>query len=357
VATVASYRNALASLMKYLDEIDRELLECSLDDFSKYIIWLENKGLRSGTRGLYVTSLKTMWSWLRKQGMVTLDESMIPTPRVASDRRSYPFLEPHEFTALLGAFDEFYPKELRNKTIIAFLYATGVRLGELLSLNVDDLNLERMVAVVRTFKRHDHKREIYWDEETNRLLGKWLETRAHVLRTQGSGCEALWVSMDTSRPPARLERHCVQKLFRALRKQLGMDKPLSPHSCRHGFGYRGVRNDVNLRYLQVAMGHANLKNTMVYMGYKEKEVEDECRAKLLPEVGTLLTECREKNTMFMYASTRKNRSKFEHSPPIRKRPFLQRNSQDSGPSRKNRLGHYSTRPRTEEEKSVVMTGV
>jgi len=98
-----------------------------------------------------------------------------------------------------------------------------------------------------------------------------------ILGREGLSCEALWISLDSAKPPARVERHAIQGMIRTLRDKVGLEKKITPHSFRHGFGYRGVRANANLRYLQVMMGHATLKTTTIYMGYKNQEVEDEYR--------------------------------------------------------------------------------
>jgi len=275
-ATVLSYNYALNSLKKYLVENRLVLKTCTLDDLTRYLQWMENKGLKSGTRNLYVTALKTLWQWLYRQKMVDFADDLIPSPP-AVDKTSYPFLEPQEFRSLMDGCGELLPSEIRNKAIISFLYATGLRLGELLSLNVADLNMDERKALVCTFKRKNHKREVYWDEETHGYLKRWLDVRLQMLVRAGLGCEALWISLDTAKKPCRVTKGAIERMIRELREKVGVEKKITPHSFRHGFGYRGVRANANLRYLQVMMGHAKLSTTQTYMGYKDKEVEEEYR--------------------------------------------------------------------------------
>ena len=118
---------------------------------------------------------------------------------------------------------------------------------------------------------------MYWDEETNRLLERWLEVRERILGRKDSGTEALFISFNTATDPKRMDRSAVQKTFRAARAKLGIEKRITPHSCRHGFASLGVKRNVNLRYLQVMMGHANIRSTTIYMGYKNSDVESEYR--------------------------------------------------------------------------------
>lgn len=283
-ATVLSYSYALNSLKKFLVEHKLILKGCTLDDLTTYLQWMENKGLKSGTRNLYCTALKTLWQWLYRQKLVGFADDLIPSPP-ATDKTSYPFLESDEFHVLMDACGDLLPNEIRNKAVLSFLYATGLRLGEFLSINVADLDMGERKAVVRTFKRKNHKREVYWDDETHGWLERWLGVRGQILDRAGLGCEALWISLDTANEPGRVTKGAIERMIRELRNGVGMEKKITPHSFRHGFGYRGIRANANLRYLQVMMGHAKLSTTQIYMGYKDKEVEEEYRRVM--EVGKL----------------------------------------------------------------------
>lgn len=275
--TVKSYRFALYGLDKYLDQRGLYIEKCTLDDLSSYIQDMENRALKPSTRGIYATALRSLWKWLFVQGRVPFSESLIPAPQ-QTDKVPMPFLEPHVFEKLMTGFDETFPKELRNKTIVSLLYNGGQRIGELLNMNVDDIDLKNMKGLSKTFKRKNHKREIYWDEKTNELLRKWIRVREAILKKEGMvGMEALFISMNTARPTERMKKCSVQKMFREVRTKLGIEQRISPHSCRHGFGYKGTRNEVNIRYLQVMMGHAKITTTQQYMGWKQAEVEEEYR--------------------------------------------------------------------------------
>ena len=303
-ATVLSYGYALNSLKKYLVENKLFLKACTLDDLTRYLQWMENRGLKSGTRNLYVTALKTLWQWLYRQKLVGFADDLIPSPP-AVDKTSYPFLEPQEFRSLMDGCGDLMPSEIRNKAVLSFLYATGLRLGEFLSLNVSDLDMDERKALVRTFKRKNHKREVYWDEETHGWLGHWLNVRSQILARAGLGCEALWISLDTANEPSRVTKGAIERMIRELRREVGMEKKITPHSFRHGFGYRGVKANANLRYLQVMMGHAKLSTTQIYMGYKDKEVEEEYRRVM--ETGRL-TKQLAKDNILAYASTREDQT-------------------------------------------------
>jgi len=321
-ATVESYSYAFYSFRKYLEEIGKIPEQCTLDELSQYALWLENRGLKSGTRNLYLTAVRSLWRWMYRQGIVSFSEDMIPSPP-AIDKESYPFLERDEFLTLMNACGSIYPHEIRNKALLSFLYATGVRIGELLSLNASDIDLSTRTGIVKTFKRKNHKREIYWDEDTSIHLTRWLDLRKILLEQDSIGCEALWISMDTARQKCRIGRYGIQTMIRTLRREVGMEKKITAHSFRHGFGHRGVKANANLRYLQVMMGHASLKTTTIYMGYKNKDVEEEYRRMM--EQG-VLTDRSGMDTMPAYAKSGKDTTKQRDVEAPKTGSFIQEDS-------------------------------
>lgn len=272
--TVSSYFWALHQFEKWLNEQRKELLTLTLPDFSNYLFFLENRGLRGGTRSIYITAVRSLWRWLYQQQRVNFSEAMIPVPN-RDDVKSYDCLTPDEFLKIISSFDEFFPKDLRDKTIISLLYATGVRLGELLSIDVSAINLENRTAEIKTFKRKKHKRRIFWDDATNILLSKWLETRQRLLNREKVDATALFIALDANKYGERIGRCVVQRIFRRVRAKCGIDKKITPHSCRHGFATLGVKNNINLMYLKEMMGHATIRSTQIYTHLENKDIERE----------------------------------------------------------------------------------
>lgn len=276
-ATVSSYRYGLFSFQNYLDAIGKPVTACALDDLTGYLGHLEARNLKSKTRSHYSTCLRSLWRWLERQGLVPFRSDLIPIPSQAGDAERRPFLGQEEYDRMLASFDEYFPIEMRNKAIIAMLFATGTRIGELLSMDVSCLDLDGRKANVRTFKRKRHYRDVYWGEDTHRILLRWLETRRHMLDRFGIASPALFIGFNTADPGRRVERHAVARVFRELRAKLKIDKPLTPHSCRHGFATKAHRNGAEAILLKEMLGHANIQHTLVYTHSESKQVEGEYR--------------------------------------------------------------------------------
>ncbi len=282
-ATVSSYRYALRSLQEFLERVGKRVEECTLIDLTDYLTGLEHRGLRSGTRNLYATALRTLWAWLYQQGKVPFSEKLIPVPQII-DQEPYPFLTEPEYQAILESFSNIRIADVRDKCLVAVLWDTGVRIGECLSINVGDLDLSKMEGEVKTFKRLNHRRTIFWTKETGLILARWLEYRKEILKDAGTSCEALFVSLNPSSTPDRLDKCNAQRMLRETRMRIGLEKKITAHSFRHGFGARAVKNKANLRYLQVMMGHAKITTTEHYMGWRQEDVAQEYRAVMAPRL-------------------------------------------------------------------------
>jgi integrase/recombinase XerD len=268
--TANSYKWGLKIFYEWVDGNEKEILRLELQDFVDYALYLaEVRKVALSTQFCYLITLRSFWGWLVRQNRVVNYD--IPFPR-KDEIKHYASATMDEMEKIINYFGEFWPDEIRNKTIVSFLCDTGVRIGEFLSIDAGDLNLENMKCVVKTSKRVNHQREIYWTERTNNLLKKWLTIRNEYLKTK-KNCEALWIAMDTRQGGGRLEKSTIQKMFRRVRNEVGIEKKITPHSFRHGFGKRAVENNVHPRYIQKFLGHAKLETTMFYMGVEDVELE------------------------------------------------------------------------------------
>lgn len=283
-ATVSSYKYAFYALKKWLKANELLLTACTVEDIAKYLASLDAAGLKSGTRNIYATALRSMWSWLHKQGRVQWPPDLIPLP--VREPESYPAATPEEVAAILGCFDENLPQDVRDKTGVMLLWKTGMRLGELLSLKMGSMDWEAKKGIVKTFKRKNHHRLIFWDDEMREMFDKWIQVRQSILHKKQIESDHLFISLATNSEEGPMARHALQRVIRTLRKHLGITKKLSPHTFRHGFGTEGVKNNVHMRDLQELLGHAKITTTQIYAQVSSERVESVWRSaygkRLLP---------------------------------------------------------------------------
>jgi len=278
--TVLSYKYPLKIFTEYLKEKNKKILLLSQEDFTKFAIYLrEYRQIKNDTQSGYISVVRCLWDWLYKKGLVKFTYKDIALPK-REQTNHYPYATKEEIDIILKSFNVFFPKELRNKCIVSFLFNTGVRVGELLSLDITDIDIEKKKGIVVTKKRKNHQREIYWDEETNNLLKNWLDVRKKIMDRFSNYSNGLFVNFCSWRGGKRLKRHAIEHIFREKRSELGIKKKISPHSCRHGFGHRALKNNVNLRYTQILLGHKKISTTQIYMNCSAPDVEKVYREKM-----------------------------------------------------------------------------
>lgn len=270
-ATIDSYRWALRPFFNWLKGRDISILDFSDKTYTEYSLYLkEVRGVKQGTLFHYLTALRSVWRFLYNRELVMRNEDFIVLPKDL-DKESYPPVTKQEFERMKAVLDDFYPEQLRCMVVISLLYDTGLRLGEMMSLDLGDIDLENMKGVVKTYKRNNHYREIYWSEDTNRLLDRWIYIRGKIVENNRNSSNALFIPLVGISP--RAHRCQIQRVIVKAREKAGIERQITAHSFRHGFGTRALQKNINPRYVQTMLGHAKLDTTMIYMQTNNKEVE------------------------------------------------------------------------------------
>lgn len=273
-ATVESFGWALHRFLSFLKDKPIEL--CRSEDIGFYVARLENEGLKTGTRAIYCTALRSMWKWMDKNGNAPFSPDLIPSI-IVEDTKSHEPISQEEFILLMEEIGDLYPKDIRSRAILSMLYATGVRLGELMSFDMANLDLPNRRGKVKTYKRRNHWREIFWDEKTHGYLQAWLRLRSDIVRQNRCVTDAVFIAIGGRVTGDRINSHAVQHVIRDLRKRCKIPKKITVHSFRHGYAKRAMRRNIHVRHLQELLGHAKLNTTMIYMQTERKEIEAAAR--------------------------------------------------------------------------------
>lgn len=274
-ATVTSYKFALYPFRNWFEALEKSISSLTSEDLIEYMAHLNQRKIKSGTKSIYITALRSFLRFLKLQGKLEIDLDAIPYVR-PDDVKSHELLEEDEALRLIHSFDELFPKDVRDKCMMMMLWKTGVRIGELLDIRLESVEFDTMSARIKTYKRKNHFRYIYWDEELNLLLKKWVDMRnASIDRSRGSDSGYLFISLATNSLGEKIQRHGVSGTIRKQREFCGIKKQITPHSFRHGFATYGVRKNVNVRYLQEMLGHAKISTTQIYMRTNDDEIRNE----------------------------------------------------------------------------------
>ncbi|HEY3634759.1 MAG TPA: site-specific tyrosine recombinase XerD [Caldimonas sp.] len=254
--TLAAYRRDLSLLAAWLDREDgRALLDASESDLRRYAL-ARHPGSAATTANRRLTVFKRFFRWAVRERMRDAD----PTLKLDSARqplRVPKSLSEAQVEALLAAPDVEMPLGLRDRAMLELLYASGLRVSELVSLKTVHVGFSD--STLHVTGKGTKERLVPFGEEALRWLERYLrEGRAAILAGQAS--EAVFV---TARG-GPMTRQMFWKLLKAHARRAGIAVPLSPHTVRHAFATHLLNHGADLRTVQMLLGHADISTTTIY---------------------------------------------------------------------------------------------
>lgn len=275
--TEISYERDLKKMMQYLQ------LECQLDDITKvtetnlnsYMLYLERNQFASSTVSRNVASMRAFFNYLYKMKKVEHDptENLKP-PKV--DKKMPDILSVQEVDLLLRQPSKRTPKGLRDKAMLELLYATGIRVSELIGLKMADLNM-RMGYIICHETEKD--RIIPFGNMAKKALQEYLQMAREAFLKEES--EMLF----TNRSGDSMSRQGFWKILKAYAKEAGIEKDITPHTLRHSFAAHLLQNGADLKSVQEMMGHSDISTTQMYVNVGMNRIRD-VYAKAHPRVST-----------------------------------------------------------------------
>jgi len=256
--TLESYRRDLNKFAEWLrKQRDVTLLETSHADIQGFLahLFTQQKAKATSTSRA-ISSLKRLFRYLLRQNKIAVDPTLqIATPKLP---RSLPkSLTEEDVEALLNAPDVQVPLGMRDRTMLEVLYASGLRVSELVNLSVAQVSLD--MGVARVMGKGSKERLVPLGEEALDWIRRYLADVRPVLLA-GKLSDALFV---TQRGEA-MTRQMFWYLIKKHARQGSLDKPLSPHTLRHAFATHLLNHGADLRVVQMLLGHSDISTTQIY---------------------------------------------------------------------------------------------
>ena len=253
--TLESYRRDLAQFASWLESQGRQLLVVERADLERY---LARKSPVSKPRSVsrLISSLRRFYRHFLREGRIQGDPTLqLDSPKLP---RSIPkSLTEEDVVALLQAPDVTEALGMRDRAMLETLYATGLRVSELIGLKVGEVGLQE--GVVRVTGKGSKTRLVPLGEEGLDWIGRYLrESRPSILEGQLS--DSLFV---THRGES-MSRQSFWYLIKRYARQAGIVKPISPHTLRHAFATHLLNHGADLRVVQMLLGHADISTTQIY---------------------------------------------------------------------------------------------
>lgn len=252
--TLAAYRTDLRRFSTWLVERDRDLLTATRADVLEYLANLAAAPPRSVARRL--SSLRRFYQYLMRHARIDEDPcARVEAPRIG---RSLPTtMSEAEVEALLEAPDPAIREGLRDRTMLELIYATGLRVSELVNLRLGQINYQQ--GVVRIVGKGGKERLVPLGESALDWLERYLREARPQLLAAGHG-DALF-------PSPRGGAITRQAFWYAIKRYAtiaGISKPISPHSLRHAFATHLLNHGADLRVVQLLLGHSDISTTQIY---------------------------------------------------------------------------------------------
>jgi len=251
--TIDSYRRDVADFLAYTT---KSLPRYQADDLVRYFISLQQIGLISTSLARKRVALHQFFSYLAKQDIpVTVDFDLIPKIKLAQhlpDVLSVP-----EMFRLLDSLPGETPLQIRNQAMLELLYATGLRISELLGLTIHEIIYPDQVLLIRG--KGNKQRYVPVLEDKLELLRHYVEHVRPVLLKHKNNA---WVFLNKF--GGKLSRMGFWKILREAVIQAGIKHEVTPHTFRHSFATHLLEAGVNLRIVQTLLGHASLNTTQIY---------------------------------------------------------------------------------------------
>ena len=272
--TLAAYRNDLYQLVEFLasrngvSEGRDPWAHVNDQTIASYVLWLHELGYSDTTRARKVASTQSMFSFFVDEGVVASD----PTENLGSPRvgRSLPEpLSADDVERLLAAHPrDATPESRRDSAMLELLYASGMRVSELVSLDLDDLDLDG--AAVRCFGKGRKERIIPIHQAAVTAVRDYLEG-GRPKRQSSRSARAVFLN----RRGARLTRQGFWLLLKSYAQRAGLDGRITPHTLRHSFATHLLRGGAQLRHVQELLGHASITTTQIYTHLTSEHVRME----------------------------------------------------------------------------------
>ena len=264
--TELSYKRDLSKMQHFLEgQGVKSVSKISATNLSSYVLYLEKNGFSAATISRNIASTKAFIHYLFKEDRISSDVSeSLKSPKI--EKKLPEILSPEEVVRLLEQPKGDSPKEVRDKAMLELLYATGIRVTELISLNVEDVNLTMGFLICKDANK---ERMIPFGNEAKQSLIHYI---AHSREAMIEDKKDQVLFVNCSGQP--MSRQGFWKLIKFYAKKAGIKADITPHTLRHSFAAHLVENGADLRAVQEMLGHSDISTTQVYANLNHNRIRE-----------------------------------------------------------------------------------
>ena len=264
--TLSSYMRDIRQLAAYLDtHTETDIVSADAETLAEYVLWQRESGKSVATVSRSIASMKSLYSYLFIQQIITAN----PATKLVTDRnteRLPQILTSREVELLLEQPRCVDAKGYRDRAMLELLYATGMRVTELIDLDIGDVNLG--AGVVRCHSRNKERVIPMYPAAIKALEDYITLVRPQMIAVPDEPSLFVNVSGD------RMSRQGFWKIIKYYQKKANIEKDITPHTLRHSFAAHLLENGADIHAIQEMLGHADISSTQVYSHLVKKQLKD-----------------------------------------------------------------------------------
>ena len=263
--TLQSYKRDIIQYQNYLEENGINYAKVSKEDIKAYLNYLKQIGKKPSTISRNLASIRSFYQFSIRNKKINNDPTEdVQSPKI--EKRVPSVLTAQEVELLLEQPKDVDLKGTRDKAMLEFAYATGMRVTEIINLNIEDVNLEGEYVICRVGSK---QRNIPLGSLSLKALKEYIdEARPILIRNEKE--KALFVNVNGQ----RLTRQGFWKIVKYYKEQAHITKDITPHVLRHSFATHLLQNGADLKAIQTMLGHSDISSTQVYMQFQDPGLKD-----------------------------------------------------------------------------------
>ena len=263
--TLQSYRRDIEQYEKYVSDNKINYLKVTEETILEYMEYLREENKKESTISRSLASIRSFYQYLIRVKKIKKDPTMtIESPKI--NKRTPNILTSKEVELLLDQPKDVDLKGTRDKAMLEFAYATGMRVTEMISLDIDDVKLDEGYVVCRGRSK---SRNIPLGSMSMKALKEYIDdARPYLIRDESE--EALFVNVNGT----RLTRQGFWKIVKYYKEQAHIEKDITPHVLRHSFATHLLQNGADLKSIQTMLGHSDISSTQVYMQFQDEGIKN-----------------------------------------------------------------------------------
>ena len=263
--TLQSYKRDIIQYQNYLEENGINYAKVSKEDIKAYLNYLKQIGKKPSTISRNLASIRSFYQFSIRNKKIKNDPTEdVQSPKI--EKRVPSVLTAQEVELLLEQPKDVDLKGTRDKAMLEFAYATGMRVTEIINLNIENVNIEEGYVICRTGAK---QRNIPLGSLSLSALKEYIEEARPIL-IKNEREKALFVNVNGK----RLTRQGFWKIVKYYKEQAHITKDITPHVLRHSFATHLLQNGADLKAIQTMLGHSDISSTQVYMQFQDSGLKD-----------------------------------------------------------------------------------